>query len=118
MGCMAGDVTAAGAREARDALLLGTDADPEKGGDFLEALAVGQVRPVARAAADAPRIRAGKRAFFIPKQLGFEQILWYRGTVNAYERKEFAGTGMMNGLGKELFAGTAVAGDQHRKLIG
>src|SRR6202022_2472309 len=53
-------------------------------------------------------------AFFVAKNLAFDQGLGNRGTIHRDKRLVLAWTQLMNGLRDQLFSRSALAGDQHR----
>ncbi len=59
--------------------------------------------------------RAGESPFFVAEQFGFQQVFGDRCAVDPHEGIQATGTGMVDGLGKELLAGAAFTGDQHRE---
>src|SRR5215213_5539974 len=54
-------------------------------------------------------LRARKRAFLIAEQLGFNELLWDRGAIDADERASSAMALRVNRCSNQLFARAAVA---------
>ena len=73
--------------------------------------------------ADAARERAGKGAFLVAEQFGFEQVFRYRRAIDGDERLLRAGAAAVHEARQHFLAGAAFAGDEHggvraRDLLG
>ena len=60
-------------------------------------------------------IRAGERAALVAEQLAFQQRLRQRRAGDVHERLRGAIAGVVNDLRREILAGSALAGQQHRR---
>ena len=79
---------------------------------------VEEERPAARHL-EAPAlelVRAGERAALVTEQLGFHKRVGQRGAIDGDERLLPAGTGVVDRVRDHFLAGTALTGDQHRRL--
>src|SRR5579859_1577285 len=63
-------------------------------------------------------VRAGKSAFFMTKQVALDQRVWNRGTVDGNVWTVPARGELVDELSRDLFSGSAFAGDQDRCIGG
>src|SRR6185503_1868548 len=64
------------------------------------------------------RRRAGERAALVTEQFRLEQCVGYRGAVDRHERLTRRDTGVVNPAREQLFAGSSLANEQHRRSPG
>ena len=68
--------------------------------------------------ADAAAVGAGEGALLVAEQLALQQVLRDGGAVERQERRLGAGAVLVDGARDQLLAGAALAGDQHRHVLG
>jgi hypothetical protein len=59
-------------------------------------------------------IRSGEATALVSEQLAFDEVGRYRAAVERNERGLAAAAELVHGLRHQLFAGSALTGDQHR----
>ena len=68
--------------------------------------------------ADAAAVGAGEGALLVAEQLALQQGLRDGGAVEGQERRLGPGAVLVDGAGDQFLAGAALAGDQHRHVLG
>ena len=68
--------------------------------------------------ADAAAVGAGEGALLVAEQLALQQVLRDGRAVEGQERRLGSGAVLVDGAGDQFLAGAALAGDQHRHVLG